>query len=529
MKKLIFDPTGCLTGRSAPAWSDSIDLKVKERMLNVVASISECSSSEDSDVVVFLSKMMPVKVSELRADDLLSLNREIRRKDPTASELDPFSGEVLMALGRVFSGIVSRRTELYVLTHRHDPLALLNSQQSSDPESDTTFSRINPGSFGIYLVLGPSIVPVDTISAGNVIGIVGISDHVLKTGTLSSTWMSPSLRSMTFQAKPIVRVAVEPVNFFDLNRIERGLKMLYQYDPAVEINIDVSTGQHTMTCLGEIHQEQCVKYLVEKFAKCQVKVSEPIVPLRETILAANNAYKPVLPYPWSDTFSNNLSLGHGRYCYDSNSLAIEFRCMPLSDEILKAFGDNASVKSELFQFTSRKHLNSTMNAVPKSENLAYILSRIDNGEDVSCDDAVLRRLVSIGPVDTDSVNLCILASNFTIELWASKPSIIHADTHPDAVVDITCPQHWQILEQIWSWIHAAIGSGFQLCCSGGPLMSEPMHGVEFIVERVSLSMELFAMESDSFFSLVDAINQKLGYLHQIKLNLQSGQLISDVR
>ena len=53
-----------------------MDLKVKERMLNVVASISECSSSEDSDVVVFLSKMMPVKVSELRADDLSSLNRK---------------------------------------------------------------------------------------------------------------------------------------------------------------------------------------------------------------------------------------------------------------------------------------------------------------------------------------------------------------------------------------------------------------------------------------------------------------------
>jgi ribosome assembly protein 1 len=110
------------------------------------------------------------------------------------------------------------------------------------------------------------VFPVDEVAAGNIVGIVGLEGIVLKTATLASTWACEPMKAITFQAKPMVRVAVEPLNHKDLAQLEAGLQSLYQYDPVVEVGVDDS-GQHTMTCLGELHLEQCLKVLVEKFTK----------------------------------------------------------------------------------------------------------------------------------------------------------------------------------------------------------------------------------------------------------------------
>ena len=57
-------------------------------------------------------------------------------------------------------------------------------------------------------------------------------------------------------------------------QFEDALQKLYQYDydPVVEIDMDaMSNGcgglrQHTITCLGELHLEQCLKSLTERFS-----------------------------------------------------------------------------------------------------------------------------------------------------------------------------------------------------------------------------------------------------------------------
>ena len=90
---------------------------------------------------------------------------------------------------------------------------------------------------------------------------------IMKTATVSSTWKMFPLRNMTFQSKPMVRVAVSPKSHTELVRFEQGLEQLYLYDPVVEIGIDENTGEHTITCLGELHLEQCLKSLSKRFAK----------------------------------------------------------------------------------------------------------------------------------------------------------------------------------------------------------------------------------------------------------------------
>jgi ribosome assembly protein 1 len=70
--------------------------------------------------------------------------------------------------------------------------------------------------------------PVGEVAAGNIVGIVGLEGLVLKTATLASTWACEPMRAITFQAKPMVCVAVEPLLHQNLSRLEAGLQSLYQ-------------------------------------------------------------------------------------------------------------------------------------------------------------------------------------------------------------------------------------------------------------------------------------------------------------
>ena len=256
--------------------------------LIVRQSVAECRSAPDSPVVVFVAKMTSIRVAELSARDLemLSAREKVLKMETdngagstsgSSDFLSDSSGEVFMALGRVFSGVLTRESRLYVLGHRHNPF--LGSQEGTTsgdtvgldvhgapPASLPTVSCLEPGTFGMYMCFGPSVVPVDRVPAGNIVGIVGIHDSVLKTGTLASTWACFPMKAITFQAKPVVRVAVEPLSHKDLSRLELGLQSLYQFDPAVEVGVDES-GQHTVTCIGELHLEQCLKSLTERFAR----------------------------------------------------------------------------------------------------------------------------------------------------------------------------------------------------------------------------------------------------------------------
>lgn len=268
---------------------------IRNHMCKVYDEVISCDISSDSDVTVFISKMTPARVGDLSSRDVQMLKNRAEQKckdsassgENNVSSADAASydasydamSEVFMALGRVFSGVLSREKDLYILGNRHDPFLLTESEFStlvtSNHENNSDFSgdsklqsvkKLAAGSFGLYLCLGPSVYPVNEVYAGNIVGIVGLDEHVLKTGTLSTTWKTLPMNAITFQAKPMVRVALEPTSHYDLPKLQKGLQSLYQYDPVVEVGLD-DNGQYTMTCLGELHLELCLKTLIDKFAK----------------------------------------------------------------------------------------------------------------------------------------------------------------------------------------------------------------------------------------------------------------------
>lgn len=518
LDKLISDPGGSLA-EASPA---------RDAYADIVRGVAQCSAQ--GETVVFVSKMVPVRVSELRPEDLAMLNREARRRDPESVDLDPLTGETLMALGRVFSGAVRRDSRLWSLSHRHAPLLPPLPASLDDPPEHflSSCARVTASSLGVYLCFGPSVLPVDEVPAGNIVGIVGVADFILKTGTLASSWLSPALRAMTFQAKPIVRVAVEPVNYYDLSKLERGLRLLYQYDPAVEVAVDDSSGQNTMACLGEIHQEQCVKYLVEKFARCAVKVSEPIVPFLETLLLPGASFKPFLPQPWRDLLNPAHSPAPGRLWMHSPALSVLIRCAPLDEQALLMAAEDPALKAALALWSSDKYHGG---GEPSRAVAAFALqvARATSVASECLESEALLRLVCVGPEEGDGLCACTLAEDFSLQLWRGDK--VDSAAAPDAVLGVSEPRESALVHTLLGKIHAAVCAGFQLCCSAGPLMAEPMHGVCFVLEKVLVCASSLLLSEERLGLLFDAGSREALLASRLELgvSMNTGQLISDLR
>ena len=137
--------------------------------------------------------------------------------------------ETFIAFARVFSGVLHPNKPLFVLGPRYDPLR---------PDADgcahvSQITRTVP----LYMMMGRDLAPLSTAYAGNICGIGRLGAHILKTATLCSTPACSPLSGMTFQTTPLVRVCIEPVRPQDLDAVERGLALLNQADPCVELNV----------------------------------------------------------------------------------------------------------------------------------------------------------------------------------------------------------------------------------------------------------------------------------------------------
>ena len=92
---------------------------------------------------------------------------------------------------------------------------------------------------------------------------------------------------MKYSVSPVVRVAVEPKHASDLPKLVEGLKKLSKSDPLVVCYTEES-GEHIIAGCGELHVEICLKDLVEEYAKCEIKKSDPVVTYKETVTAESS-------------------------------------------------------------------------------------------------------------------------------------------------------------------------------------------------------------------------------------------------
>merc|ERR1712001_320455 len=133
-------------------------------------------------------------------------------------------------------------------------------------------------------MMGRYVEHIDTVPAGNTVGLVGVDQYIVKTGTITneSGKDAHNMKQMKFSVSPVVRVAVEPKNPQDLPKLVEGLKRLAKSDPMVQCIIEES-GEHIIAGAGELHLEICLKDLEEDHAQIPLKKSDPVVSYRETV------------------------------------------------------------------------------------------------------------------------------------------------------------------------------------------------------------------------------------------------------
>ena len=131
-------------------------------------------------------------------------------------------------------------------------------------------------------MMGRYVEPIEDVPCGNICGLVGVDQFLVKTGTISTYDQAHNLKVMKFSVSPVVRVAVECKNPGDLPKLVEGLKRLAKSDPMVQCTIEES-GEHIIAGAGELHLEICLKDLEEDHACIPIIKSDPVVSYRETV------------------------------------------------------------------------------------------------------------------------------------------------------------------------------------------------------------------------------------------------------
>merc|ERR1712213_14691 len=137
------------------------------------------------------------------------------------------------------------------------------------------------------LMMGGRVEAIEDVPAGNICGLVGVDQFLVKTGTLTTFKDAHNMKVMKFSVSPVVRVAVEPKNPADLPKLVEGLKRLAKSDPMVQCIIEES-GVHIIAGAGELHLEICLKDLEEDHAQIPLKKSDPVVSYRESVSEESN-------------------------------------------------------------------------------------------------------------------------------------------------------------------------------------------------------------------------------------------------
>jgi len=226
----------------------------------------------------------PVVAQKYRVENLYSgpLDSEeaeaVRKCDPEGpmsmyiSKMVPTSEKGrFYAFGRVFSGVIKTGQEVRILGPDYE----------HGKKRDLTIKKVQR----TLLMMGRYVEHIPDCPCGNVCGLVGIDQYLVKSGTITTGENFHPFHTMKFSVAAVVQVAVEPKNAADLPKLVEGLKRLSKSDPLVKCSTS-KTGQHIIAGAGELHLEICLKDLRDDFMKgAEIRVSEPIVSFAETITA----------------------------------------------------------------------------------------------------------------------------------------------------------------------------------------------------------------------------------------------------
>ncbi|RVX66915.1 hypothetical protein B0A52_09039 [Exophiala mesophila] len=498
--------------------SNSTHQSLKDSMINF-------NTEPSAPVVAYVSKMVAIPESELpskrrklgatlTADEARELGRRKRAEIAKAqAEADggatvegvtsalnttrigeeqegdetteqPEDPEHLIGFARLYSGTLSVGDEVYVLPPKFNPA---HPHASPEPKKVKVTA--------LYLLMGRGLEPLEKVPSGVVFGIEGLEGHILKTGTLCSQLEgSINLAGISTLSQPIVRVALEPTNPMDLNKMIKGLKLLEQSDPCA-VYEQMPSGEHVILTAGELHLERCLKDLRERFAKCDVQPGEPIVPYRETIVKAEEMEPPK---------NKDLPRGTGIAVTASKTLSVRLHVQPLPANVTEFLIKNgASIRrlyaekqaqedgtklSDESEKNDSVDLGNDLGTERSNLTLAQFKTQLRDAFDESKEDKdvwnkVISRICAFGPrrvgpnlfIDATGKETC---KRFLLDQ--------HENHNQTTGSNGTAAKTETETEGGFSTIDFSdtIAYAFQLATAQGPLCREPTQGVAVFLEEI---------------------------------------------
>ncbi|MBU2615676.1 MAG: elongation factor EF-2 [Nanoarchaeota archaeon] len=174
---------------------------------------------------------------------------------PIKIVVDKHAGEI--AAGRLFSGTIKQGDDIYMnLAKRH--------------------TRVQQ----VSVYRGAQRLVVEDVSAGNIVGIVGLKD-VFVGETVSGKEMEP-LEAIKHLFEPVVTKSIEATKAADLPKLVEVLKQVRKEDPSIRIEINEQTGESLISGMGELHLE-IIENRIKTEKGLDVRTSPPIIVYRETV------------------------------------------------------------------------------------------------------------------------------------------------------------------------------------------------------------------------------------------------------
>ncbi len=170
---------------------------------------------------------------------------------------DPHAG--MISTGRVFSGKLKRGQDVH----------LINAERNAKLQQVTTF-------------IADKRISVDEVLAGNVVGMVGLTDASAGETLCDPDFMIDSFEAIKHVFEPVVTKSIEPKNPQDLPKLIDILKILGKEDPTLKIQINQETGETLVSGLGELHLDAKVERKIKEKG-VEIVASPPIVVYRETV------------------------------------------------------------------------------------------------------------------------------------------------------------------------------------------------------------------------------------------------------
>ncbi|XP_006142720.1 elongation factor-like GTPase 1 isoform X2 [Tupaia chinensis] len=398
--------------------------------------------------------------------------------------------ESFIAFARVFSGVARRGKKIFVLGPKYSPTEFLQRvpQGFSAPLDDLppvphmaccTLENL-------YLLMGRELEDLEEVPPGNVLGIGGLQDFVLKSATLCSLPSCPPFIPLSFEATPIVRVAIEPKHPSEMPQLVKGMKLLNQADPCVQILIQ-ETGEHVLVTAGEVHLQRCLDDLKERFAKIAISVSEPIIPFRETItkppkvdMVNEEIGKQQKVAVIHQTKEDHSKIPEGIQV-DSDGLitittpnklaTLSVRAMPLPEEVTQLLEENSDLIRSMEQLTSslNEGKNTQMIHQKTQEKIWEFKGKLEQHLTGRKWRNVVDQIWSFGPRKCGPNILVNKSEDFQSSVW----------TGPDGKASKEAGRNRDLGN--------SIVSGFQLATLSGPMCEEPLMGVCFVLEKWDLN------------------------------------------